>query len=180
MLELKTATVMTASGQILVTMSEATPQQQQQCYKLAAAAFASPLSQEDYLKREQFLESRPLTRNNGCRLWCVYLADGVEEVLATCKTIDRDLLIKTSDGISEGGGYCIASVVTDPRYRNSGLASLLLRYVGDWMDGPGKAAASMLYTSIGNVRIIPPKFTVPKSDLKQVLRLERVGPAICL
>lgn len=182
MYEPRTASVTTASGQFLVTMGEATPQQRQQCYKLAAAAFASPISQDDFLKREKFLEDRPLTRNNGWRLWCVYLSDSPDKVLATCKSIDRDLLLKTSHGISEGRGYCIAGVVTDPRYRKCGLASLLLCYVGDWMDGPGQAAASMLYTSIGNVRNSPSELAddMAKSDVQQVLRLERLDTSVCL
>ncbi|OJD26927.1 hypothetical protein ACJ73_01689 [Blastomyces percursus] len=75
--------------------------------------------------------------------------DGCGRVVATCKTLNRDLLVRTAAETQEGQGYCIGAVATDKRYRRLGLAKFLLRAVARWMDGPGRAEASMLYSSIG-------------------------------
>lgn len=141
-------------GTIAVVFGEANPEQRIQCFKLAAAAFGLPLSEEDYIKREEYLGDRPLTRNKGWRIWCLSLAEDPNKVLATCKTMHRDLLVRDPDGTHKHQAYCISSVVTDTQYRGHGLASQLLKHVAEWLDGPGNAVASMLYTIVGDVRII--------------------------
>lgn len=135
-----------------VVFGEANPEQQVRCYQLAAMAFGPPLSEADYVEREEYLGQRPLARNKGWRIWCLSLAEDPSEVLATCKTIRKDLVVRDSDGSREEQAYCIASVFTNPRYRGHGFASLLMKHVAEWMDGPGSAAASMLYTIVGDVR----------------------------
>ncbi|KAI0016505.1 hypothetical protein F4780DRAFT_678960 [Xylariomycetidae sp. FL0641] len=85
--------------------------------------------------------------DGGWRFWCLAPAKETERVLATCKTMRRPFLLRDEDGCREQQGYCVTSVVTHPEYRRYGLASLLLEYVGDWMDGGGP---SMLFTSIGD------------------------------
>jgi hypothetical protein len=54
--------------------------------------------------------------------------------------------LNDSRGILEERGYCITSVVTALPYRSHGLASNLLRNVAQWLDGPGDAAVSILYS----------------------------------
>ncbi|KAF1851890.1 uncharacterized protein K460DRAFT_413384 [Cucurbitaria berberidis CBS 394.84] len=130
-----------------VVFGEATPDQRLQCYKLAAAAFGSHLSEADFVDRETFLNDQPLTRNGGCRVWCLYRANAPSTVLSTCRTIRRAILLKDSHGIREEIGYCIVSVVTSTEHRGQGLASLLLHHVAQWLDGPGQAAVSMLYSN---------------------------------
>ena len=133
-----------------------------QCRKLAAAAFGAPLSEQDYLEREAYLDQQPLTRRGGWQTWCLRMSTTAEppvgQVVAACTTIQRSLLVREGeegkgvDGVvDEKKGYCIASVVAHPGFRGKGLASALLEHLGRWLDGPGGAAASMLYTSIGNV-----------------------------
>ncbi|KAF2245781.1 hypothetical protein BU26DRAFT_553584 [Trematosphaeria pertusa] len=135
-----------AAGQGVVRFGEATPDQRLQCYRLALA-FGQPLSEEDFVEREEFMSQQPFARGTGWRFWCVFLTDNPSQVLATCKTIQRHLLLKDISGVRDELGYCIASVVTDPSYRGQGVASFLLRHVTQWLDGPGNAAASMLYSS---------------------------------
>ncbi|KAK7931322.1 hypothetical protein PG985_002034 [Apiospora marii] len=146
---------------LTVVFGEATDQQSHlQCCQLAAAAFGAPLSEQDYLKREAYLGQQPLTRHGGWRTWCIRLTNAgppVGQVVAACTTIQRSLLVwgeggEGGDGgvVGEKKGYCIASVVTHPDFRGRGLASALLERLGRWLDGPGGAAASMLYTSIEN------------------------------
>lgn len=64
----------------------------------------------------------------------------------------RDLLIRDVDGVREEQGYCVATVITDSKYRNHGLATFLLENVSRWMDGSGGAEASTLYSDVGMVR----------------------------
>lgn len=141
-------------GSIDVVFGEATPEQQVQCFKLAATAFGAPLSEEDYIQREEYLGQRPLTRNKGWRIWSLSSAEDPSQVLATCKTMHRDLLVRDAEGTRTRQAYCISSVVTSSQHRGLGLASQLLKHVAEWLDGPGDAVASMLYTIVGDVRAI--------------------------
>ncbi|OAX80595.1 hypothetical protein ACJ72_05073 [Emergomyces africanus] len=131
--------------------SEATsPEQQVKCFKIVGSSFGWPLPEPDYIEREKFLTQRPLADSSGAgvRWWC--LGDYPGRVVATCKTLHRDLLTRTATGgTREVQGYCIGAVATDKRYRRLGLAEFLLKTVAQWMDGSGGAEASMLYSSVG-------------------------------
>jgi GNAT superfamily N-acetyltransferase len=130
-----------------VNFGEATDDQRLACNKLAAAAFGEPLSEVDYLEREELMSKTALARDNGVRTWCLYHSDARSQVLATCKTVKRQLLITNVHGSHIGNGYCIASVVTHPDHRNRGYASALLYNITQWLDGPGDALASMIYSN---------------------------------
>ncbi|KAK6840486.1 hypothetical protein PG995_016240 [Apiospora arundinis] len=135
-----------------VVFGEAKDQQSLlQCRKLTAAAFGAPFSEQDYLEREEYLDQQPLTRDGGWRTWCLRTTtEPLSQAVASCKTIRRDLLVREANIVAEKKGYCIVNVVTHPDFRGRGLASELLQHLGRWLDGPGEATASMLYTSIGN------------------------------
>ncbi|KAI1109211.1 hypothetical protein F5Y14DRAFT_41482 [Nemania sp. NC0429] len=135
---------------IAITFGEATPEQLVSCRKLAGAEFGTPLAEEDYIEQEQYLGQKPLVKDGGWRVWCLSPTNDRSEVLATCKTIPRELLVSRVSGTGSHKAYCIASVVTNPRYRGHGLASRLLELVAEWLDGPGDAVASILYSSIGD------------------------------
>ncbi|KAI0450100.1 hypothetical protein F5B21DRAFT_492328 [Xylaria acuta] len=145
-----TFTVQNPVRVMTVLFGEATPEQLVPCRKLAGAEFSTPLAVEDYLEFENSMDVKPLVGGRGWRVWCLSPAHHPTEVLATCKTIPRELLVRDVSGTSRQKAYCIASVVTNPRYRGQGLASRLLEFVSQWLDGPGNAVASMLYTSIGD------------------------------
>ena len=141
-------------GALRLKFNEATPSQRKLCYDLASTWSNKPLSPADYIDREAFLSTQPLTAGTGWRFWCVTPEDEPAKVLATCKTLHRDMLVKTEDGrVRKEQGYCIATVVTDQRYRRHGLATFLLREVAAWLDGPGGAVASMLYSDVGKVSV---------------------------
>ncbi|KAH8882065.1 hypothetical protein GQ53DRAFT_886027 [Thozetella sp. PMI_491] len=133
-----------SDGLLTAVFGEATPEQQLNGSKLAAAAFRGSFAEHDYLDREEYLAQQPLTRNKGCRFWCIFERDNPSNVLAMCKTIRRDLIVRDTYGTHNQRGYCIASVVTSAPYRRQGIASLLLREVAAWVDGPGGAEASIL------------------------------------
>ncbi|XXG95024.1 hypothetical protein Hte_001284 [Hypoxylon texense] len=151
MSEKHSTTIQDAGGALTVIFSEATtPAGRVRCAKLASTAFGKSLSADGYLEREAYLSDLPLARGGGWRSWSLTRADDPDLVLATCKTLRRDLLVRDPGGAAlERQGYCICSVVTDSRYRGRGLASVLLRHVAEWLDGAGDAAASMLYSDVG-------------------------------
>ncbi|KAI3394991.1 hypothetical protein diail_1880 [Diaporthe ilicicola] len=150
-LRLATTTLNLPDGPLDVVVGEATSEQQLQCCKLAGSAFAAPLSMDQYLELEEYLGSRPLNVEGAIRHWCLFPKNDPNCILATCKTIHRFFLFKDGQStLRQGDGYCVASVITNPDYRNSGLASVLMGHVAEWMDGPGNGTASMLYTSIGD------------------------------
>ena len=130
-----------------VNFGEATEHQRLACDKLAAAAFGEPLSETDFLEREEFMSRQALAKDDGVRTWCLYRNDDQSQMLATCKTVKRQLLVTNVDGFHRGKGYCIASVVTHPDYRGQGYASALLHNLAQWLDGPGDALVSMLYSN---------------------------------
>lgn len=139
---------------ITAVFGEATsPEQRLGCYELGATGFRPPLTTEQYVKREQFVDKLPLTRGTGWRFWCLYNTQQPMQILATCKTIVRDLIIRDASGVRLERGYCIASVVSDEAHRGHGLASFMLKKVAEWMDGPGEGAVSFLYTRYTSVSI---------------------------
>jgi GNAT superfamily N-acetyltransferase len=153
MLEHPSTSLPGPDGPIKVVFSEASPSQKDQISKLTWAAFGVPLPEADHIEREEYLLQSPINANGGMRYWCLAIAsdDNLGKVVATCKTVHRDLLVRDKDGCREEQGYCIASVVTDPHFRKHGLQTLLLKNVADWMDRDGGATASTLYTSVGDV-----------------------------
>jgi len=138
---------------ITAVFGEATAEQKLECYKLGATGFQYPLTTEQYIEREQFVDTLPLTRGTGWRFWCLYNKEQPKQILSTCKTIVRDLIIRDASGIRRERGYCIASVVSDSAHRGHGLASFLLKQVAEWMDGPGQGAVSFVYSRLSSVRI---------------------------
>lgn len=138
---------------VTAVFGEATAEQKHECYKLGATGFRHPLTTEQYVQREQFVDTLPLTRGTGWRFWCLYNKENPNHILSTCKTIVRDLIIRDAPGVRRGRGYCIASVVSDSAHRGHGMASFLLKKVAEWMDGPGQGDVSFLYSRLSSVRI---------------------------
>ncbi|KAI1409046.1 hypothetical protein F5Y13DRAFT_171055 [Hypoxylon sp. FL1857] len=90
------------------------------------------------------------SQEKGIVRFSLALADNPEVVLAMCKTLHRDLLIRDGAGLRQEQGYCICSVITDSCYRNRGLATVLMKNIAEWVDGPGGATASTLYSEVGD------------------------------
>lgn len=138
-------------GPLLVQFGEANDDQISACHKLAGLAFGHPLTNVDFIERENFMTRLAATQGGGSwlRIWCVSPVSNPNQVLASCKTIRRDLLVKES---STGEarkclGYCISSVVVEPEHRGMGVGAYLLGSVKQWLDTEGEAVVSMLYSS---------------------------------
>ncbi|RFU72433.1 hypothetical protein TARUN_9829 [Trichoderma arundinaceum] len=144
------ATIKGPSGPLNIVFGEVTPEQRLPCCEVVVAAFAPSLPASIFVEHEEYLSQHPLSLNQGTRFWCISLADDPGSVLAFCKTIRRRFLVRDSKSIREEDGYCISTVATHPHYRRLGLATLLIKHIAEWLDGPADAAASMLYTSVGD------------------------------
>jgi hypothetical protein len=57
--------------------------------QLGAQAFGEPLSEADFLEREEFMRHQALALGKGVRIWCLYRSDVRFQVLATCKIMKR-------------------------------------------------------------------------------------------
>jgi GNAT superfamily N-acetyltransferase len=148
----------------IITFGEATPAQRDRYYTLRANQAAAEeiatdadkrgyyMTSTDFITQEYQYDDQPLTHNGGSRVWCIYMTAEPDKVLSACRTVRRDFLINDKDGGSHEKGYCIGSVITDKDYRRRGLASALIQRVGEWLDGPGEAAVSILYTTCRSVR----------------------------
>ncbi len=133
---------------VTALFGEATAEQQIECYTLSSSAWASYLDEDEVIAREKHLSVESLSRDGGRRTWCLYRQDDPGSVLSTCKTLRRDFRLENTGNTHQVGGYCITSVCTATLYRGHGLASHMLRNVTDWLDGPGQALVSVLYSGI--------------------------------
>ncbi|KAK3372013.1 hypothetical protein B0H63DRAFT_286114 [Podospora didyma] len=141
----------------IYVFAEATLEQQQLTWELTgiswARSSAPPMSldvvhaRHVYVAREQHLSQQELSKDGRTRCWVLYLKGYPRQIIASCETTRKTILI-AKDGISrEGQGYAIASVSTNPIYREQGLAAFLLRHVQEQMDKDSDC--SVLYSDIG-------------------------------
>jgi GNAT superfamily N-acetyltransferase len=158
-----------------VHFKEANADEQIECDKLAASAFGHPLSMSEFLEREECMREHTLAQQGGVRTWCLYNNTGICPILATCKTIRRELIVADAHGSRQQIGYCISSVVTHPDFRGRGCARMLLHKVAEWLDGPGDACASMLYSNKEEVSRFGYSYLI--ADLSEALYAMRVGCA---
>lgn len=153
-------TIQGPDGPLLVQFGEANDDQILPCHELAGLAFGQPLSNAEFVEKENFMIRLAATQGGGSwwRIWCVFPVDNPNRVLASCKTIRRDLLVKeSSTGETRGRlGYCISAVAVEAAHRGLGVGAYLLASVKQWLDTEGEAALSMLYSSKEGVKC-PPK-----------------------
>ena len=117
------------SAPLTLHFGEAKDEQILSCHELAGIAFGKPLSSTDYIARENFM-MRLASKQGGqswWRIWCVFPVEDPSRVLASCKTIRRDMLVKGSftGEARHRLGYCISSVVVDSAHRGLGKLSEL-------------------------------------------------------
>ncbi len=145
------ATIIGPNGPLDMVLGEQNPDQRFPCSELGVAAFAPQLPASVFAEHAEAMSKHPLAHNQGIRYWCISLADNPASVITMCGTIRRPLLVRDSESTREEDGYCVFMVATHAQYRRLGLAKMLMKRVAEWLDGPGNAAASMLYTSVGDV-----------------------------
>lgn len=132
-----------------IVFSEATPEQRQLAWELSAEAWAAPMALGDYVERERYLAEQELTRGGRSRHWVLYLKGYPRQVIASCETTRKPVLISSAGGgpVREGYGCTVANVYTNPIYRRQGMAAFLLRRVQEQMDADSDF--SVLYSDSG-------------------------------
>ncbi|KAK3330568.1 hypothetical protein B0H66DRAFT_67944 [Apodospora peruviana] len=130
-----------------INFSEATPEQRQLAWELNGSAWAKPMPLDVYVAREAYLSQQQLCSDRGCQYWVLHLKGYPRQIIASCETTRKTVLI-SEEGVSrEGRGYSIASVYTNPSYRRRGMAAFLLRRLQEHMDRDSDC--SVLYSDVG-------------------------------
>ncbi|KAM7217318.1 hypothetical protein V8F06_007261 [Rhypophila decipiens] len=133
-----------------VEFCEATPEQRQIVWELSGGSWAAPMSADHYSSCEAYLSQQDVSKDNGCRYWVLHLKGYPRQVITSCETTRKPLLI-SENGVSRAGfAFAIASVFTNPLYRRLGMAALMLRHLQKQMDAQG-SNCSVLYSDIGKM-----------------------------
>jgi hypothetical protein len=130
-------------------------------WELSYQNWGKAISKSDYIRREQYLATVPLTNEGGISYWCLVDKNAEpnnREIYATCETIRKRALLSNNGAVSEAAVHAIGSVFCDPKYRGRRYASRMLTEVGELLrtyqidpnlPGRGQVAASILFSDIG-------------------------------
>ncbi|KXX78421.1 Lysine acetyltransferase [Madurella mycetomatis] len=132
-----------------VVFTEATPHQRILCWQLNGASWAPPMTIEQYVGRETTLSQTALSANGGTKYWVVHPKDDPETIVSACEVTSKKALVSDQDGTREIPAYSIASVFTNPRFRERGMAGYMLRKVQEEVDRNTECGA--LYSDIGRI-----------------------------
>jgi GNAT superfamily N-acetyltransferase len=107
------------------------------------------MSLDNYIEMEQRLAAHDLSRDGRCRCWVLYIKGYPGQVIVSCKTTRKKLLISDGHGapVRHGHGYTVTNVYTGPTYRRKGMAAYLLQRVQEQMDADSEC--SVLYSDSG-------------------------------
>ncbi|ETS83204.1 hypothetical protein PFICI_05080 [Pestalotiopsis fici W106-1] len=139
-----------------------TEEEKRQTWIQNHAEWGGALGLQDYLEREPYVASIPLSENGGLRYWILTTATGApgsRPVLSSCETLRKRVLVtdpKTGT-LREGIAYGLGSVYTSPHYRGKRYASRMLQELipklekgFETIDGKHvKPIASALWSDIG-------------------------------
>jgi len=126
---------------------EASPEQRQRIWQLNGEAWARPLNPDVYIERQTHMSEQEFCRDGRQRFWILHLKGYPRQIIASCDTISKTVLISENGSSREGKAYGVASVYTNPEYRRQGMAAILLRRVQEFMDKDSEL--SVLYSDIG-------------------------------
>lgn len=134
-----------------VVFTEATPQQRILCWELNGASWAPPMTIAQYVGRETALSETALSTNGGTKYFVLHPKNKPDTIVSACEvTSKRALVTDSSSGTTrEVAAYSIASVFTNPLFREHGMASHMLRKVQEAVDATTEFGA--LYSDIGRV-----------------------------
>ncbi|KAK8127627.1 hypothetical protein PG984_008735 [Apiospora sp. TS-2023a] len=131
-------------------------------WHLNSKEWKGALSEEDYLRREPYMETVPLSKDGGMQHWVLTTGTTPEgskrTVLSSCETIRKRVLVGDAAGqIKEGIAYGVGSVFTDPSLRGNRYGARMLRELGKMLrngaEPPGCQQqiplASALWSDIG-------------------------------
>ncbi|KAK4188280.1 hypothetical protein QBC35DRAFT_496733 [Podospora australis] len=148
-------------------LTNPTPEELTKVFTLSHPKWGNALSLKDYLARERYLTTVPLSKDGGITHWILTLSSispGEERpILSSCESIRKRAFYTENGKVKEGVAHGIASVFTDPTYRGKGYASRMMRELGKrlerWQvlgkddqgreEGKERSVASVLYSDIG-------------------------------
>jgi GNAT superfamily N-acetyltransferase len=131
-----------------VVFAEATPEQRTSTWRINGASWAKPMALDDYISGENKLFATALIGNGGCKFWLLHRRDDPNEIICSMEATRKPVLVASGGKTRSEHAYAIASVFTNPVYRNKGMAALLLRKAQEAIDATG-AICSVLYSDIG-------------------------------
>jgi hypothetical protein len=136
-----------------VVFTEATPEQRILCWELNGASWAPPMTIAQYVGRETALSETTLSANGGTKYFILHPKNDPSTIVSACEvTAKRAIVADASSGSGttrEVAAYAIASVFTNPRFRERGMAGHMLRCVQEAVDATTECGA--LYSDIGRV-----------------------------
>ncbi|KAI4863409.1 hypothetical protein F4820DRAFT_459506 [Hypoxylon rubiginosum] len=141
-----------------------TEEQKRRTWTLNHKEWGGALSLQEYLEREPYVTTIPLSRNGGMTHWILTDAawtptgeKQTEPVLASCETIRKPVLVANPDGsgsatVTDDIAHGIGSVFTYPEHRGNRYAGRMMNELSpalkSWQTEE-KAACSALWSDIG-------------------------------
>ncbi|KAK1585585.1 uncharacterized protein LY79DRAFT_518626 [Colletotrichum navitas] len=153
-----------------LVLAHPTPAERGRTYASTYDSWGSALELEDYVRREEYMTTVPVTRNGGITQWILTdpaLPPDARPILSSCESIRKPVLVARPEGgpVVEAVTHCVGSVFTDPAHRGNGYASVMMAMMGPalarwqgaemakgepWRDiRDGEVACSVLYSDIG-------------------------------
>ncbi|KAK6948609.1 hypothetical protein Daesc_010379 [Daldinia eschscholtzii] len=149
-----------------LVLAHPTDAEKRRTWSLNHREWGGALTLEEYLKREPYLTTIPLTRDGGMTHWILtdssWSADSssgggsTRPVLASCESIRKRVLVAAPDDaqVHDGVGHGIGSVFTYPEFRGRRYAARMLNELGPalrkWQAHGGRdAVCSALWSDIG-------------------------------
>ncbi|KAI1143110.1 hypothetical protein F5Y05DRAFT_142975 [Hypoxylon sp. FL0543] len=155
-----TYTLPEATSPTLV-LTHPTEIERQRTWTLNHREWGGALTLEEYLKREPYLMSVPLSRDGGMTHWILTDSSwspekgGERPILASCESIRKRVIVAAPNDteVRDGVGHGIGSVFTYPEHRGRRYAGRMLSELGTtlrkWQSGGQDSVCSALWSDIG-------------------------------
>ncbi|KAI1462139.1 hypothetical protein F4805DRAFT_453370 [Annulohypoxylon moriforme] len=146
-------------------LTHPTDDEKRRTWTLNHREWGGALTLEEYLEREPYLTTIPLTRNGGMTHWVLtdssWSAEkgGSRPILASCESINKRVLVAAPGDtvVRDGVGHGVGSVFTYPEHRGNRYAGRMLNELGPalrkWQcekqDNNQEAVCSALWSDIG-------------------------------
>lgn len=132
-------------------------------WHLNSQEWRGPLSLPAYIRREEFMQNQPLTRDGGMTFWVLVYSSSIasadRQIVASCETYKKRALVARENGkVEEVVSHGIGSVFCDPLVRGKGYAIRMMKEIGKelytWQqEDRRKVDFTVLYSDIGKVGI---------------------------
>ncbi|TID07575.1 Lysine acetyltransferase [Colletotrichum higginsianum] len=153
-----------------LVLAQPTPAERLRTYALTYANWGTALELQDYVRREEYMTTVPVSRNGGITQWILTDPSRPPDdrpILSSCESIRKHVLVARPEGgpVVDAITHAVGSVFTDPAHRGNGYASIMMTMLGpalarwqgaemaqgeSWRDiRDGEVACSVLYSDIG-------------------------------